>query len=255
MGVLSVAAMDKIGITERGDAALDTSWMPWVTAGRPAILITKNPQELSKVLEKYAYEPDSTYRVGFPNIIIHCTITGFGGTILEPNVPPYLEALEAYRELVAKYGTNRVVLRIDPVIPTEKGIATARRILSALYHTRVRISFIDNYDHVKRRLRDAGVPLPWETLHAPLEARINAWAELQKIEQNRSDRTGIEICGEPDFKCTGCVSLKDCETLWVGMASQEKNKQRPVCACLMNKHELLSNRTRCAHNCLYCYWV
>jgi hypothetical protein len=38
--------MNEIGITERGDAGLDFGWLPWVKKGLPAILITKNPNEL-----------------------------------------------------------------------------------------------------------------------------------------------------------------------------------------------------------------
>ena len=34
--------MVQIGITERGDAALNTGWKKWVENGQPAILITKN---------------------------------------------------------------------------------------------------------------------------------------------------------------------------------------------------------------------
>lgn len=31
----------KIGVTERGDPALDLSWLPWVKNGNPTVLITK----------------------------------------------------------------------------------------------------------------------------------------------------------------------------------------------------------------------
>ena len=38
---------NSIGITERGDAALDTSWENWVfVQKRPAILISKDPLKL-----------------------------------------------------------------------------------------------------------------------------------------------------------------------------------------------------------------
>jgi len=241
----TMKALNKIGITERGDAALNTEWLPWVRAGKPAILITKDPQLLYHHLEEFG--------AWNPNVIVHCTITGFGGTILEPNVPPYQASLNAYEKMVTRYGADRVVLRIDPVIPTPKGIDVAMKVLVRAY-TIVRISFIDNYDHVKQRMLTAGVPLPWNSLHAPIEIRINAWQELQKLEQARSDRTGIEICGEPDFECTGCVSDKDCKVLDVTTKTQPTGKQRPACACLALKHELLSNRTRCPHKCLYCYW-
>jgi hypothetical protein len=55
-----------IGITERADPTVNFKWKPWVTAGRPAILITKMPRLLIPHL------------TGKENIIIHCTITGLG---------------------------------------------------------------------------------------------------------------------------------------------------------------------------------
>ena len=65
-----------IGITERGDATLDTSWKGWVfEQKRPAILISKDSAKLFNEITKMS----NAY--GFlPNIIVHCTITGFGGT-------------------------------------------------------------------------------------------------------------------------------------------------------------------------------
>ncbi len=49
-----------IGITERGDAALDTTWEDWVfVQKRPAILISKDPlklhDEVVKMAEKYSF--------------------------------------------------------------------------------------------------------------------------------------------------------------------------------------------------------
>jgi DNA repair photolyase len=228
----------QIGITERGDAALDTSWLPWVINKKPAILISKNVWLLNEILQQTFEE--------VPNIIAHTTITGFGGTILEPNVLNYEKSLEGYKSLVDFLGSDRVVLRVDPVIPTEKGIDTARKVIEAakeIAETRVRISFIDNYDHVKKRFKELDICLPWDTFHAPLSDRIHAWEQLGKP----------EVCGEPDFECTGCVSEIDCKVLDVQSIDISKG-QRKNCACCANKYELLKIRSVCKHACIYCYW-
>jgi hypothetical protein len=230
--------MNEIGITERGDAALDISWEDWVSNNKPAILISKNPSKLVGILKRdfnYVYMP--------PNIIVHATITGFGQSILEPNIPEYKTSLEGYNELIAFLGKDRVVLRVDPVVPTPLGIETAKMVVSGAKGTRIRISFIDYYDHVKQRFEKAEISLPWDTLHAPLDIRIKAWEELGKP----------QVCGEPGFECSGCISQKDCEILRIEPMKDEKG-QRRYCACLANKHELLDQRKPCAHNCLYCYW-
>ena len=142
--------MQKIGITERGDAAFNLKWKPWVKLGNPAILITKQPDKLIEHLEEF----DN------PNIIIHCNITGNGGTDMEPNVPDYKESLESFYYLVEKYGKDRVVLRIDPIIPVEPYLENSIFVLNDAKNKlggnmpRVRISFLDNYNHVAGLILD-----------------------------------------------------------------------------------------------------
>ena len=227
----------KIGITERGDAALDLSWVKWVKDHKPAILITKNPEKLYEIL--------ASPELCVQNIIIHCTITGYGASILEPNVLPWQRSIQAVYDLYSQFGPNRIVLRVDPIIPTDKGIDLAKKVMNVVdgLTIRKRISFIDNYDHVKERFKKANISLPWDSFHAPLDLRLKVWKELGEP----------EVCGEPGMKCTGCISKLDCETLNVVPIEVDKG-QRPYCACLMNKKELLDSRRRCEHACLYCYW-
>lgn len=222
-----------IGITERGDAALDLNWEPWVRAGKPAILITKDPEKLYHHLGKTM------------NIIVHCTITGFGGSVLEPEVPGTDDAVHGLVKIAEKIGMKRVVLRIDPIIPASFDIKPSKIALPLkLCGIRKRISFLDNYKHVKKRFRDAGLePLPYD-FHAPLKNRLFVWKKLGKP----------EVCGEPGMKCTGCVGKKDLDILGVKASSQRVSSQRTACMCLSVKHELLSKRSRCGHGCLYCYW-
>jgi DNA repair photolyase len=221
-----------IGITERGDAALDLKWHDWVTSKKPAILITKDPKLLC------------CYLNGTENVIIHCTITGFGKTILEPNVPEVIKAVEGMNILINKFGVERVVLRIDPIIPTGKGITRALEVFACrTKDQRVRISFLDMYTHVKERFIKNGITPPYFSLHAPLELRKDVAAQFP----------GAEVCGEPGFKCTGCVSAKDCEVFGI-QPTANLREQRPDCQCLMLKIELLLTKHPCAHKCLYCYW-
>jgi hypothetical protein len=228
--------MLKIGITERGDAALQRDWISWVGKGNPAILITKNPLRLSYLLNS----------VSNKNIIVHCTITGMGGSAYEPNVPVVSKAIEGLIELEKTVGIERLVLRVDPIIPTEEGFVTAKNVINTVGkpNLRIRISFLDNYPHVKERFIQAGLPPLNYNFHAPLETRIKMWEDLGKP----------EICGEPEMPCTGCVSKKDLEILNIENDTTTKSQQRMACACLALKHELLNNKTPCKHTCAYCYW-
>jgi len=236
----------QIGITERGDAALDTSWLPWVIEGKPAILITKNPALLYRTLaELKIYNKPM-------NVIVHCTITGLGGTQYEPYVEPWPMTISWYDELIKLIGVERVVLRIDPIIlygtniyQHEFSIRTATEVY-AQRKGRVRISFMDNYPHVMDRFKKAGVGVPPYYMHAPIEKRREVYNVLFPA---------AEICGEPGMPCTGCVSAKDLAILAPAETVAFKiGGQRPACMCSAMKHELLSNRKPCAHGCLYCYW-
>jgi DNA repair photolyase len=220
--------MNLVGITERGDAALDQSWRNKLDTVSGVILITKAPQSLGVIPV---------------NAIVHCTITGYGGTVIEPGVADPLVTLEAYDKLVDEFGGERTVLRIDPIIPTLKGIARALEIFNHA-KGRVRISFLDAYPHVRERFHQQHMKLPWDEIHWPLPGRRRI-AEMFP---------GAEICGEPGLECTGCVSMRDMAALKMTCQLAGACSQRAACACAANKTELLTRRGQCAHGCLYCYW-
>ncbi len=230
----------KIGITERGDAGLDFSWYNKRNNYDGLILITK------KLSDEFIEKAMNT------NCIVHATITGLGGTIYEPNVPKLDESSYYFNNLIECIGNERVVLRIDPIIPTERGVEKSLNVYNKLYkenledyQSRVRISFMDNYPHVKQRFIKAGLnPLPYN-FHAPLELR----KEILKLFPN------AEVCGEPGIKSVGCVSEKDLEILSIKIPKNVvKSFQRIECQCLSVKREIFNEIKQCLNKCLYCYW-
>lgn len=240
--------MIKIGITERGDAGLDLSWIDKLNEGKVdgVIAITKDPEKLISLK--------------IPNkVIIHCTITGLGKD-WEPNVPNTKDALLAYHYLVDKYGGDRVVLRVDPIIPYvnpssyDSDLKNAANVLRNRpeHIGRIRISFIDMYSHVRERYekRFNKKFSAWEEIHSPLEMRQAALKALEMW----SMRNDFEICGEPDIECTGCVSDLDLKAMNIKTENLLLKGQRKYCNCLAVKTELLSNRHPCKHKCIYCYW-
>lgn len=272
----------KIGITERGDAALDQSWRKKLDKLDGIILITKAPHLLGEIP---------------PKSIVHCTITGCGGTDLEPNVAPPVVTLEAYHDLVNKYGGQRIVLRIDPIIPIEPYLSDAF-IVRKEARGRVRLSFMDTYPHVRKRFESAGINIPWEGLHAPYELRKEIFDKMQPCNDgetlddvttitvkpdgtfefpqelaellsgipkkeidryctycNCADLVTLEVCAEPGLVSSGCVSQKDLDAAGIeGELKEKKWSQRKLCNCIAEKIELLTNSHRCPHTCLYCYW-
>ena len=230
-----------IGVTERGDAALDYNEATYKArklnvAG--AILITKSPNILIDLLR------DRPFPTPF---VVNCTITGFGGEPIEPNVPKPEVALKAYHDLIAMYGGQRVVLRVDPIILEGRAMPIIK-----LAEGRVRISFLDGYAHVRERFANRCPeysPLLPHDFHHPIERRRSAVEYI-----TRELGYAPEICGEPGLPCAGCVSQNDLDALKLAIPARGKSYQRKDCHCLSQKVELLSRRNPCPHNCCYCYW-
>lgn len=218
-----------IGITERADPTVNFKWQEWVKEGKPAILITKNPKLLLPILNKS------------DNVIVHCTITLMGGSKLEPKIPGPLESTSYYHKICNYLGSERVVLRVDPIIDGTS-LNSLKELVSEA-EGRVRISFLDLYPHSRKRLEKAGIEVPRKLFHMPYLDRLSIWKELGKP----------EVCGEPGLPSIPCVSKLDCDILGVKPSAKLKG-QRKECSCLANKTELCTWPPRCTYGCLYCYW-
>lgn len=247
----------KIGITERGDAGLDLSWEDKINDMDLSILITKNitPSFAKAVLTRKTMN----------RIIIHCDCTGWGGSWLEPNVPTYPSQLIKLRGLIDDgFPKEQCVLRIDPIIPNNEGIyklclvLDKARELNLLPNMRVRVSILDEYKHVKKRIREIGRTNPFYENTRKYPTRQETTHVKQMLE-SYYDIT-FETCAEPylsgkNIEHIGCVSAKDLAIFGLHPDTENLNPQnRTGCLCLAGKHELLSNKKRCPHGCLYCYW-
>ena len=226
----------KIGITERGDAFHHRGWETMMDSVDAAIIISKG---LPKSIANYKSK-----------IIFHATTTGYGGTAVEPNVMPYtqrLGELTSFCEL-GYFPKEQVVIRVDPIIPTLKGIITAEKVIViaiANGFTRFRFSFIDLYKHVSDRFTAAGMRIDKSMFNIP--------AALDMI-RKFSNEFVFESCAELNEFQSGCISQDDLDILGIkGVLSGNKG-QRSGCLCPSEKTELLNHIGRCPHKCLYCYW-
>ena len=246
----------KIGVTERGDPSLDKTWYEKLMQCDGGIIITKN---LNVTLQ------DKILSHSRP-ITIHATCTGWGGSKMEPNVPEPEDQLDNVEFILERgFPEERMVIRIDPIIPTEEGLKRARRVLellerSGLSNLRVRVSVYDEYKHAAARLPE---PIYGGAFSPPKEMLQEVVKLLKSFDRE------YEICAEPylaacghPFKIQGCVSVVDLKRM--GLEQKEhpltdaeftiNPQQRSGCKCLGVKQELLSTRGRCEHKCLYCYW-
>ena len=237
-----------VGITETGDPFQHLDVFDRLYQAN--IIITK--RLTSKLIDKLVEHKDKC--------ILHITCTGMGSSKLEPLVPSKEQTFEKFNELIDKgFPVEQVVLRIDPIIPTSKGIYTALSVIRLFKNSgiqRVRFSSFDIYEHVKDRFKNEGLQLPYETFHADLKTR-KYLEDAMKISTYLMN-ADLEACGEPNLETTsGCISQKDIDILGltdkiilIGSADQRK-----VCLCASNKRQLIKTKPApCSNGCLYCFW-
>lgn len=256
----------KIGITEQGDAGRDLSWVQKLntSAFDGAVLITKT------ITKDFA---EAVLAQTKP-VIVHCTCTGYGGTEMEPNVFMYKDQLNAMKHLIeAGFPKHRMVLRIDPIFPTPKGLVTANAVLDYFNRldlgvSRIRFSVVDQYPHMLTRFASHG----WGPVYPngkPSEAQLAAVVNL--FDFYKKDKRFYETCAEPEliavaermgkghlFEQVGCVSTSDLFLMgFEGFSKQNftiNPQRRHGCCCLSCKSEMLTQRHPCVNNCQYCYW-
>lgn len=237
----------KLGITERGDAGLDYSWVNKMPEMTGAIIISKNLRD--KLIEKLVEFQDK--------VILHMTCTGHGGSILEPYAPNLMWTYQQYLKLMETgFPASHVVLRLDPIIPNDKGRLIAEKVLELFSQTgitRVRYSFLDMYPHVVERFKEAGIPHPYGKGMMPPEEMINK--ALSDLIHPYREHFQFESCAENTPDQIGCISPKDMALLGITEPLSGSAGQRKGCLCPREKTELLNHAKRCGHKCLYCYWM
>lgn len=236
----------QIGITENGEVAFNLDIFD--NLKRANIIITKRLTD--NLIDKLIEHQDKC--------ILHLTVTGMGGSKIEPFVPTLEETYEKFSQLIDKgFPIKQVVLRIDPIIPTPKGVQTALKVIKLFINNfnikRIRWSSLDMYKHVLERFKEENIKPPYETFNANIVKINGLYSILQGIcYVNDID---LEACGEEGYH-TPCISQKDLDILQINdiklIGSAE---QRKTCGCPSNKTELIKGKPqRCPNKCLYCFW-
>lgn len=238
----------KIGITEHGDIAFDNRWMKQFDEMDFNILISKSlPDDVGK-----QFMIDNSNK-----IIFHATTTGYGGTVIEPTVPEFEKRLKDLDNFCENgFPKSHVVIRVDPIIPTEEGLNEAFGVIQTAYDMgfcRFRYSFIDMYEHVKNRFLNAGLKIPTVNERFMKSWIFNIQVVFEGVE------VYFETCAEaneyiPNHHKIGCISKRDLDVLGIIGGLGGTSNQRKNCLCPNGKTELLHHHGRCNFKCLYCYW-
>ena len=250
--------VDKVGITELADPSQN---LTWVERLRPKanIIITKNLQPIIPQI-----------LANKQRIILHVTCTGFGGTPLEPGVPPAPVQIMATKQLIQLgFPVGQIVLRLDPIIfvGNIKDVMlhdTVMQYFAEMGVKRCRYSFLDQYDFIKPRLAMIGI--------TPERGFTYPKSTIQQHSQHLQEKWGssfhLEACCEETQHKQACISQMDIDILKqnasiTGADSKGLNNlqligckgSRRLCSCPLNKFELMrAVPGQCSLNCSYCFW-
>ena len=197
---------------------------------------------------------------GVGQVFVQWTITGLGGTFLEPKVLSYPRQLPLLDEVVSFVGDpRRIHWRFDPLVSARKQGERASNVDLALFSAlaepiaaagvrSVHTSFVTMYKKVVRRLARVGVEFEE---HDPgfREDFIRGMIE-------RASGLGMEVltCCEPGFDRRRCI---DGDLLAALHPSQEPCRtdrargQRTLCGCTASLD--VGRYLPCPNRCLYCY--
>jgi len=196
----------------------------------------------------------------YEQLFCHLTITGLGGSMLEPHILPWREVVTQLPELVQFTGdARRVSVRFDPIVhwydgdETRSNVPFAEAILSHVSQagiTAVRISFATLYGKLRRRGVRWCDPSPAQ--------RLEITGHLVELAR----RLGLTLyaCSQSDLVAAGAVTsccidgelLSALHPRGLRAATGKDAGQRPACGCTPSV-DIGSYAMRCPNACRYCY--
>ncbi len=208
---------------------------------------TKN----SKPLHQYLDEIDNLgYKYYF-----QFTITPYKKD-MEENIEDKKNIIETFKTLSSKIGSEKVILRYDPVILNDKynidfHKKSFDRLCSLLapYTNKIIFSFLDDYKKIAKNIKELNIK---EIKPDEMFILAEYFAETTK-KYNLS----IESCAEMiDLKQFGiehgkCIDDRLIEKITGYKIKADKDKQREACGCI--KCIDIGEYNTCLHKCLYCY--
>jgi len=217
------------------------------------VIWTKNPENM--LTNKRLRSTLASYR----QLYIHLTITGLGGSVLEPHIPVWQDVAGMLSQLVDFTGdVRRITWRFDPIIRAEvKGALFSNidlfspiiEVVSKFGIPLCRTSWVEPYAKVQRRLSKHGVTL---SLHSPEERQEHA-CELTRIAGEHG--MNLQFCAMKDFPRSRCIDgklLSELHPDGLSCSSKRAKGQRPLCGCTQSI-DIGWYSQKCSNGCLYCY--
>jgi len=218
------------------------------------VIWTKNPENLlvHRALKSVTSKLDQLY--------ILLTVTGLGGTSMEPAVPKPPEVISLLPELADfTKDPERIAWRFDPILNWTDGMENFTNIksfndlassFSTLGVKRLISSFCTIYPKVIQRFRE-------HSRFEPVTPSRNERIELKKYLSMQAERHGFDLewCCEPGEPPAACIDgrlLTELHPDRLPAPVEASSGQRELCGCTKSWDIGWYNQP-CGGRCLYCY--
>lgn len=208
---------------------------------------TKN----SKPIHRYLDEIDELkYKYYF-----QYTITPYKND-LEEKVQDKKEIVETFKKLSEKIGSEKVVLRYDPVILSDnytidfhkKAFARLCDLLAA-YTKKIIFSFLDDYKKISKNIKQLNIKeISAEEMYIIAENFSSIAKDNGLIIESCAEQIDLGRFGINHGKC---IDDELIEKITGYKISAGKDNQRNACGCI--KCIDIGEYNTCMHKCLYCY--
>jgi DNA repair photolyase len=250
-----------------------------ISASRRTDLVAHHPDELARRVFEFGpervhtvviwtkdaanllrHEPLRRALGGVGQVFLHWTITGLGGSFLEPTVPPSGDQVRLVDEVIAYLGdARRVHWRFDPLVSVRRGGESVGNVAVPLFRSLaaplaragvpvVHTSFVTLYPKVIRRFAAAGV----EPAEFGREARMEFLAQLSAAASDVGMR--LVTCCEPGSARQRCIDgelLAALHPTHEPCRTDRARGQRDLCGCTVSLD--VGRYLPCPNRCLYCY--
>jgi DNA repair photolyase len=220
------------------------------------VIWTKNPRNmlLHPGLRRILKELNHMY--------VLLTITGLGGTALEPHAPTRDQVFEQLPQIIELLKSpRRVVIRYDPLIDVIHQNKTRisnidpdlfDEVLDRAHDLgieRIIVSYVTVYGKVRKRLEKNG----FEIVEHPIEEMVDF---IRNEMMPRAEEQGMELstCVLPNLTTKGCIdgaTLSELHPHKEPCSLAKDRSQRDNCRCTNSID--IGQWFACYHNCLYCY--
>lgn len=208
---------------------------------------TKN----SKPIHRYLDEIDELgYKYYF-----QYTITPYRND-LEEKVQDKKEIVETFKKLSEKIGSEKVVLRYDPVILSDnytidfhkKAFARLCDLL-APYTKKIVFSFLDDYKKISKNIKQLNIKeISAEEMYIMAEYFADTAKKYNLKIESCAEQIDLERFGINHGKC---IDNELIEKITGYKLSVGRDNQRNACGCI--KCIDIGEYNTCMHKCLYCY--